>query len=119
MSFLWKSSNGGATEKTLTLEEQQEKVRYYSAQLDLCLVLLKYLILSLFVVLFTEQIDELRKQLGEPSSVAIQGFLSDASVLRFLRARNWNVQKASKMLKAAVKWRASYKPEAISWVCLV
>jgi hypothetical protein len=79
----------------------------------------KYLILSPFVVLFTEQIDELRKQLGEPSSVAIQGFLSDASILRFLRARNWNVQKASKMLKAAVKWRASYKPEAISWVCLV
>jgi hypothetical protein len=85
MSFLWKSSNSGATEKTLTLEEQQQKI------------------------------DELRKQLGEPSSVAIQGFLSDASILRFLRARNWNVQKASKMLKGAVKWRASYKPEMISW----
>lgn len=85
MSFLWKSSNGGATEKTLTLEEQQEKI------------------------------NELRKELGEPSSVAIQGFLSDASILRFLRARNWNVQKASKMLKAAVKWRAAYKPEMISW----
>jgi hypothetical protein len=85
MSFLWKSNNSGATEKTLTLEEQQQKI------------------------------DELRKQLGEPSSVAIQGFLSDASILRFLRARNWNVQKASKMLKGAVKWRASYKPEMISW----
>jgi len=62
-----------------------------------------------------EKIDELRKQLGEPSSVAIQGFLSDATILRFLRARSWNVQKASKMLKAAVKWRAAYKPEMISW----
>ena len=80
---------------------------------------MKYLILSLSDVLFTEQIDELRKQLGEPSSVAIQGFLSDATILRFLRARNWNVQKASKMLKAAVKWRAAYKPEMISWVCLL
>ncbi|VAH75872.1 unnamed protein product [Triticum turgidum subsp. durum] len=85
MSFLWKSSNGGTTEKTLTLEEQQEKI------------------------------NEVRKQLEEPSSLAIQGFLSDASILRFLRARNWNVQKSSKMLKSAVKWRAAYKPEMISW----
>ncbi|KAF7022261.1 hypothetical protein CFC21_035066 [Triticum aestivum] len=85
MSFLWKSGNGGTTEKTLTLEEQQEKI------------------------------NEVRKQLEEPSSLAIQGFLSDASILRFLRARNWNVQKSSKMLKSAVKWRAAYKPEMISW----
>ncbi|EMS48045.1 hypothetical protein TRIUR3_30793 [Triticum urartu] len=86
MSFLWKSGNGGTTEKTLTLEEQQEKI------------------------------NEVRKQLEEPSSLAIQGFLSDASILRFLRARNWNVQKSSKMLKSAVKWRAAYKPEMISWI---
>ena len=48
MSFLWKSSNGGTTEKTLTLEEQQEKVRCYSSTLELYLSQLKYLILRPF-----------------------------------------------------------------------
>ncbi|KAF8724148.1 hypothetical protein HU200_021164 [Digitaria exilis] len=85
MSFLFKSSNGGTTEKSLSLEEQQEKI------------------------------NELRKELGEYSSAAIQGFLSEASLSRFLRARNWNVQKASKMMKAAVKWRLAFKPENICW----
>lgn len=66
-----------------------------------------------------EQINELRKELGEQSSEAIKGFLSDDSLSRFLRARNWNVQKASKMLKAAVKWRLAFKPETICWVCLM
>ncbi|KAG2596621.1 hypothetical protein PVAP13_5KG175700 [Panicum virgatum] len=85
MSFLFKSSNSGTTEKGLSLEEQQEKI------------------------------NELRKELGEYSSAAIQDFLSDASLSRFLRARNWNVQKASKMMKAAVKWRLAFKPENICW----
>ncbi|KAB8080885.1 uncharacterized protein [Oryza sativa Japonica Group] len=85
MSFLFKSSNGATTEKNLTLEEQQEKI------------------------------NDLRKELGEHSSEEIQDFLSDASCLRFLRARNWNVQKASKMMKSAVKWRVSYMPQKINW----
>ncbi|KAL6850504.1 hypothetical protein ACP4OV_021131 [Aristida adscensionis] len=85
MAFLFKSSNGGTTEKNMTLEEQQEKI------------------------------NELREELGEQSSEAIQEFLSDDSLSRFLRARNWNVQKASKMLKAAVKWRLAFKPETICW----
>jgi hypothetical protein len=85
MSFLFKSSNGGTSDKGLTLEEQQEKI------------------------------NELHKELGEQSSEAIKGFLSDDSLSRFLRARNWNVPKASKMLKAAVKWRLAFKPETICW----
>ncbi|KAK3159941.1 hypothetical protein QOZ80_1BG0053020 [Eleusine coracana subsp. coracana] len=85
MSFLFKSSNGSTADKGLTLEEQQERI------------------------------NELRKDLGEQSSEAIKGFLSDESLSRFLRARNWNVQKASKMLKAAVKWRLAFKPETICW----
>ncbi|TVU22572.1 hypothetical protein EJB05_32282, partial [Eragrostis curvula] len=60
-------------------------------------------------------INELRKELGDHSSEAIKGFLSDATLSRFLRARNWNVQKASKMLKAAVKWRLAFQPENICW----
>ncbi|KAG8045800.1 hypothetical protein GUJ93_ZPchr0008g12828 [Zizania palustris] len=85
MSFLFKSGNGAATEKTLTLEEQQEKLT------------------------------ELRKEIGEHPSAETQDFLSDASLSRFLRARNWNIQKACKMVKSAVKWRVAYKPEKIHW----
>lgn len=32
-------------------------------------------------------------------------------------ARNWNVKKATKMLKETLKWRAEYKPEETRWVC--
>ncbi|WVZ71687.1 hypothetical protein U9M48_020242 [Paspalum notatum var. saurae] len=81
----FKSSNGGTAEKNSSLDEQQEKI------------------------------SELRKELGEHLSPAIQDFLSDASLSRFLRARNWNVQKASKMMKGAVKWRLAFKPENIFW----
>lgn len=41
----------------------------------------------------------------------------DASIVRFLRARNWNTKKAARMLKEAMKWRMEYKPEKIRWVC--
>ncbi|CAL5435461.1 phosphatidylinositol transfer protein 3-like [Camellia sinensis] len=40
---------------------------------------------------------------------------SDASILRYLRAKNWNTKKASKMLKETLKWRLEYKPDKIRW----
>lgn len=40
---------------------------------------------------------------------------SDASIIRFLKARNWNTNKAARMLKEAMKWRMQYKPEKIRW----
>ena len=45
------------------------------------------------------------------SSAAIQDFISDVQLPRFLWASNWNVQKASKMMKAPMKWRLAFKPE--------
>ncbi|XP_072980274.1 uncharacterized protein [Typha angustifolia] len=60
------------------------------------------------------RISEVRKLIGPLLSV-IPNFCSDASVSRYLRARNWNVEKASKMLKETVKWRLEYKPEKIRW----
>lgn len=42
-------------------------------------------------------------------------FCSDESVSRYLRARNWNVKKAVKMLENSLIWRMSYKPEEILW----
>lgn len=46
-------------------------------------------------------------------------YCSDASLARHLRARNWNVKKATKMLKDTLKWRSEYKPEEIRWVCRI
>lgn len=61
------------------------------------------------------QINEVRKLIG-PQSGKLELFCSDASIARYLRARNWNVKKAVKMLKATLKWRSEYKPDEIRWV---
>ncbi|XP_076885707.1 uncharacterized protein LOC143535269 [Bidens hawaiensis] len=42
-------------------------------------------------------------------------YCCDASISRYLRARNWNVKKAVKMLEASLVWRTNYKPEEILW----
>lgn len=60
------------------------------------------------------KINEVRK-LVTPLSDRLPSFCTDASISRFLRARNWNTGKASKMLKETLKWRLEYKPEAICW----
>ncbi|XP_058085512.1 uncharacterized protein LOC131232984 [Magnolia sinica] len=61
-----------------------------------------------------EKINEVRRFLGElPDKLSI--YCSDASISRYLRARSWNVKKATKMLKETLKWRIQYKPEEIRW----
>ncbi|XP_073279119.1 uncharacterized protein [Primulina huaijiensis] len=60
------------------------------------------------------KINEIRKLIG-PIASKIPMQCSDASILRFLEARNWNTKKASKMLKETLKWRMEYKPEKIRW----
>lgn len=60
------------------------------------------------------KINEVRK-LASPLSDRLPNFCTDASISRFLRARNWNTEKASKMLKETLKWRLEYRPEAICW----
>ncbi|KAK6130642.1 hypothetical protein DH2020_035617 [Rehmannia glutinosa] len=61
-----------------------------------------------------EKIDEVRRLIG-PQSGKLALYCSDASISRYLRARNWNVKKAVKMLKATLKWRLEFKPEEIRW----
>jgi hypothetical protein len=56
-----------------------------------------------------------RRLIG-PLSGKASVYCSDASISRYLRARNWNVKKAAKMLKQTLKWREEYKPEEIRWV---
>ncbi|VFQ78974.1 unnamed protein product [Cuscuta campestris] len=61
-----------------------------------------------------QKIDEVRKLIG-PISGKLALFCSDSTISRYLRARNWNVKKAVKMLKATLKWRLEYKPENLRW----
>ncbi|KMZ57415.1 CRAL/TRIO domain containing protein, expressed [Zostera marina] len=42
-------------------------------------------------------------------------FCDDSCLKRYLEARNWNVDKAKKMLEETMKWRSVYKPEEIRW----
>ncbi|XP_052171826.1 uncharacterized protein LOC127787839 [Diospyros lotus] len=60
------------------------------------------------------KINEIRKLMG-PIVSMFPVLCSEASMLRYLRARNWNTKKASKMLKETLKWRLQYKPEEIRW----
>lgn len=60
----------------------------------------------------------MRKLVG-PLPEKLSSFCSDDAVLRYLRARNWHVKKAAKMLKETLKWRVEYKPEGICWVIII
>ncbi|WOK92157.1 phosphatidylinositol transfer protein 3 [Canna indica] len=60
------------------------------------------------------KINEVRASLGVlPEKLYL--YCTDASITRYLVARNWNVKKATKMLKETLKWRLHYKPEEILW----
>lgn len=60
------------------------------------------------------RVAQLREAMGELSGRA-SIFCTDDCFHRYLRARNWNVKKAEKMLRETLKWRATYKPEEIKW----
>lgn len=61
------------------------------------------------------QVQSLRAALGELTEDASQ-YTTDACLRRYLRARNWSVKRAEKMLRETLEWRATYKPEKIRWV---
>ncbi|KAG0520677.1 hypothetical protein BDA96_08G094600 [Sorghum bicolor] len=60
------------------------------------------------------KINEVRELLGDLPT-EMPNFLSDATIRRFLRARNWSTTKATKSLKETTSWRRHYKPEKIRW----
>ncbi|KDP39616.1 hypothetical protein JCGZ_02636 [Jatropha curcas] len=60
------------------------------------------------------KINDVRKIIG-PIADKPPTLCSDASILRYLRARNWNTKKAAKTLKETLKWRLEFKPEKIRW----
>eukprot|EP01025_Chloroclados_australasicus_P033770 TRINITY_DN3452_c0_g2_i3.p3 TRINITY_DN3452_c0_g2~~TRINITY_DN3452_c0_g2_i3.p3 ORF type:complete len:306 (-),score=18.12 TRINITY_DN3452_c0_g2_i3:330-1247(-) len=46
---------------------------------------------------------------------SLQEFCSDFTYLRYLRARNGNVDKATKMLMTSLEWRQTFKPHLLRW----
>ncbi|XP_074308888.1 CRAL-TRIO domain-containing protein C23B6.04c-like [Silene latifolia] len=60
------------------------------------------------------KVNELKLALGALSGRE-STFCTEGCLRRYLRARNWNVVNAKIMLEETFKWRASYKPEEISW----
>lgn len=61
------------------------------------------------------QVAELRAAIG-PLTGRLEQFADDACLMRYLRARDWNLKNSEKMLKESLAWRDSYKPEDIRWV---
>ena len=70
-----------------------------------------------------EAMNSLRSKLEEaakadPTLLAtpeLRAFIDDSCLCRYLRARKWKIDKALKMLVETLKWRATVKPESISW----
>ncbi|CAK8562272.1 unnamed protein product [Lathyrus sativus] len=60
------------------------------------------------------KVAELRAVIGPLSGRQLM-YCTDACLKRYLEARNWNVDKAKKMLEESLKWRSTYKPEEIRW----
>jgi hypothetical protein len=57
---------------------------------------------------------ELKDAIGPLSGRRLK-YCTDPCLRRYLEARNWNVDKAKKMLEESFKWRSTYKPEEIRW----
>ncbi|KAH0721070.1 hypothetical protein KY285_005394 [Solanum tuberosum] len=60
------------------------------------------------------KMNEVRKLIG-PALNKFPAMCSDASIQRFLRARNWHTKRSAKMLKEALIWRLENKPNMIRW----
>ncbi|XP_066367304.1 uncharacterized protein [Miscanthus floridulus] len=60
------------------------------------------------------KINEVRELLGDLPT-EMPGFLTDSTIRRFLRTRNWSTVQATKALKETVKWRRQYRPDKIRW----
>jgi len=69
-------------------------------------------------LLICMQVNELKDAIGPQSGRSLQ-FCTNACFRRYLEARNWNVEKSKKMLEETLKWRSTFKPEEIRWVCWV
>ena len=56
-----------------------------------------------------------RVQDAAEASPALKKWLSDITLLRYLRARSGNLDKAEEMLRKTIAWRKEMRPEDIRW----
>lgn len=54
------------------------------------------------------------QRLADLKSRKDRRFCTEACLLRYLRAREWNLDKAEKMLMNTLQWRKEYKPDKIA-----
>lgn len=60
------------------------------------------------------QLEEMRSLVfSNPLTQREKQFCDDACLLRYLRARDWNVKKSYKMLMDTLEWRRTYRPDEI------
>ncbi|CAM8998655.1 unnamed protein product [Rhodiola kirilowii] len=60
------------------------------------------------------KVKELREALGPLTGRSLK-YCTDTCLRRYLKARNWDLIRAKKMLEETLNWRASYLPEDIRW----
>ncbi|XP_051178611.1 uncharacterized protein [Lolium perenne] len=60
------------------------------------------------------KINELRAALG-PLSARGEKYCNESCLIRYLEARNWNVDRSRKMLEESLKWRLAKRPEDVRW----
>ncbi|MED6119092.1 hypothetical protein PIB30_008605 [Stylosanthes scabra] len=60
------------------------------------------------------KVEELKRAIGPLSGRNLK-YCTDACLKRYMKARNWNVEKSKKMLEDTLNWRSTYKPEEIRW----
>lgn len=58
---------------------------------------------------------EMERKLSQQLTPEMRRFCSDPSLVRFLRARNWNVKKSLEFLRESLVFRHKYKPHLIRW----
>ncbi|KAK1644458.1 hypothetical protein QYE76_062263 [Lolium multiflorum] len=60
------------------------------------------------------KINELRAALGPLSARGVK-YCNESCLIRYLEARNWNVDRSRKMLEESLKWRLAKRPEDVRW----
>ncbi|CAN1163686.1 Phosphatidylinositol transfer protein 3 [Linum perenne] len=60
------------------------------------------------------KINQIKAAIGPLSGRSLI-YCTDDCFRRYLEARNWNVEKGTKLLQETLQWRSSYKPEEIRW----
>eukprot|EP01133_Synstelium_polycarpum_P015523 gene15523-18437_t len=57
--------------------------------------------------------NQFRSNLADVTDPEHKAFMTDMCLLRYLRARNFNIPKAEKLLRDTLEWRKTYRPQDV------